>query len=92
MTPRQRETLSTIVAFISEWGWPPTLKELGEALSVHWSVAAKYVEALHDAGLIMREPAVNRGIALTVRGWNALGMDVPSCMPRLGAGPVTAPS
>ena len=62
-TERQREVLECIRAFIRDMGWPPTLREIAEHLSIRSTNGVNdHLIALEKKGLIKRERLKARGI------------------------------
>lgn len=54
LTPRQRETLAWVKAFIRENGMPPTVREIGRALEIESSSVFDLLQALERKGFIRR--------------------------------------
>lgn len=55
ISSRDREVLSYIVSFTNEFGYPPTVREIGEALYMTSpSTVQNHLVALTDAGYILR--------------------------------------
>ena len=66
LSERQRRILEFIEAFISEHSYPPTIREIGEAVKIGSTSVVNYnLNKLVRAGLIEREPDVSRGLRLT---------------------------
>ncbi len=65
LTKRQMEILEFLKNFISEKGFPPTVREIGKAVGLS-STASVYfqLKALEDKGYIKRDPAKNRCIEI----------------------------
>ncbi|HID89903.1 MAG TPA: repressor LexA [Anaerolineales bacterium] len=69
LTERQRQILRYIYEFGQEWGFPPSIREIGSAVGTpHPSVISHNLKRLEEAGLIEREPRRSRGIRLTRAG------------------------
>lgn len=69
MTPRQQEILSIIREYQQEFGYPPTLSELGQRLGISAkSAVRKHVQALARDGLIRLTAHRARGIELAELG------------------------
>ena len=63
LTPRQREVLDVIQRSLDAKGYPPTLRELAEALDIVGTTAVNYhLERLRVKGWIEREAGVARGL------------------------------
>lgn len=66
LTKKQKKALELIRIKIHETGYPPTVRELCEALGVHSSATAfKYLKILEKKGYIKREKEKTRAIQLT---------------------------
>ena len=65
VTKRQKEILEFLKKYISEKGFPPTVREIGSAVGLS-STASVYfqLKALEDKGYIKRDPAKNRCIEI----------------------------
>ena len=65
MTPRQRQILQFILQHIESKGYPPTVREIGEAVSLSSSSTVHaHLRSLEDAGLIRRDAVLTRAIKL----------------------------
>lgn len=65
ITPRQRQILQYILQHIEAKGYPPTVREIGEAVSLSSSSTVHaHLKALEDAGLIKRDAVLTRAIKL----------------------------
>jgi repressor LexA len=72
MTPRQRQILQFILQHIEARGYPPTVREIGEAVNLSSSSTVHaHLRSLEDAGLIKRDAVLTRAIKL-----------LPGTMPR----------
>lgn len=66
LTKKQKTALQLIRIKVQETGYPPTIRELCDALGVHSSATAfKYLKILEKKGYIKREKEKNRAIQLT---------------------------
>ena len=66
LTQKQKVALEQIRSRIQETGYPPTVRELCDALGVHSSATAfKYLKILEKKGYIKREKEKTRAIRLT---------------------------
>lgn len=64
LTKRQQEVLQIVTAHINEYGYPPTLREIGRQLSVSGTLGVmKHLEALEKKGYLSRQEGP-RGITL----------------------------
>ena len=71
MTPqlpeRQEKSLEFIKNYIADRGYPPTIREIGEAIDVSsTSLVSYYLNRLEERGLITRESSSSRAIRLNV--------------------------
>lgn len=68
-TERQAEALRFIAEHTAAKGYPPTLREIGDALRIQsTNGVADHVRGLVRKGLVTSARLVARGIVLTVRG------------------------
>jgi repressor LexA len=83
LTERQNRVFEHIRAYFREHSKPPTLKEIGDALSIRsTSGVSKHLHALEQKGYIRRIPNEARGIALVDAGADPYAFDaeVPSLL------------
>ncbi|MBN1564154.1 MAG: hypothetical protein JXA10_09960, partial [Anaerolineae bacterium] len=67
LSARQKNILKFIESFISDHGYPPTIREIGEAVDIASTSVVNYnLNKLVDRGFIERAPKVSRGLWLTV--------------------------
>lgn len=65
LSERQKRILSFIETFIHDHSYPPTIREIGEAVKIGSTSVVNYnLNKLVKAGLIERAPDVSRGIRL----------------------------
>ncbi|RME39132.1 MAG: transcriptional repressor LexA [Thermoflexia bacterium] len=65
LTLRQRQILEYIEAFIAENGYPPSVREIGEAVGLHSpSAVVHHLERLEQAGYLVRTPGRSRSLRL----------------------------
>jgi repressor LexA len=65
LTPRQRQILDYIVQHIDMHGYPPTVREIGEAVNLSSSSTVHaHLKNLEDAGLIQRDAILTRAIKI----------------------------
>ncbi len=63
LSPRQRRIMDCISAFIEEKGYPPTVREIGEAVGLRSSSTVHgHLKALEHSGHILRDAALTRAI------------------------------
>jgi repressor LexA len=68
LSERQRKILEFIKSFALNNGYPPTIREIGEAVSISSTSVVNYnLNALQKEGLITRDRTVSRGIRLAER-------------------------
>ena len=66
LSERQRKILDFIKSFSLNNGYPPTIREIGEAVEISSTSVVNYnLNALQKEGLIVRDRTVSRGIRLT---------------------------
>lgn len=65
LSARQQKILAFIETFIKENGFPPTIREIGQAVNINSTSVVNYnLNRLADLGFIERAPDVSRGIRL----------------------------
>ena len=65
ITARQQQVLEIVTRFIAEYGYPPSLRQIGEKLGVSGTLGVmKHLEALEKKGYIRRQGGSSRGISL----------------------------
>jgi repressor LexA len=68
VTDRQRAILDYLRVFVDEHGYPPTVREIGEAVGLRSpSTVHAHLAQLERAGLLRRDPTKPRAIELTDR-------------------------
>ena len=68
LSERQRRIVQFIKSFHLENGYPPTIREIGEAVGISSTSVVNYnLNALQKEGFILRDRTVSRGIRLTER-------------------------
>jgi repressor LexA len=68
LSERQRKILEFIKSFALDSGYPPTIREIGEAVDISSTSVVNYnLNALQKEGHIIRDRTVSRGIRLTER-------------------------
>jgi repressor LexA len=78
LTDRQLEVLRFIADQIEERGYPPTIREIGEALDIRSTNGVNdHLKALERKGFLTRDPVKSRALLPTGRGREALGADGP---------------
>jgi repressor LexA len=65
LTPRQRKILSVIRDFTAEYGYPPTIRQIGEAVDISSTSVVSYnLSVLQRKGYLTRDRDVSRGLRL----------------------------
>ncbi|AQP53437.1 repressor LexA [Vagococcus penaei] len=81
---RQEDILRYIYTQVTERGYPPTVREIGEAVDLSsTSTVHGHLSRLEKKGLIFRDPTKPRAIELTPDGLSFIGVQ-PSSIPMLG--------
>ncbi len=69
LTPRQRQILDMIVEHQTDRGYPPSVREIGEAVGLRSPATVKsHLDNLRDAGYLVRDPAKPRAIQVHYDG------------------------
>ena len=78
LTGRQREIWSFIVDYVDRHGYPPTVREIGEAVGLASpSTVHAHLANLERAGLLRRDPTKPRALELVGRGKGAAKSSEP---------------
>lgn len=65
LTARQRKMLAVIKEFMEEYGYPPTIRQIGEAVGISSTSVVSYnLDVLQRKGYLARDPEVSRGLRL----------------------------
>lgn len=81
---RQIEVLKFIHTCVSQKGYPPTVREIGEGVSLSsTSTVHGHLSRLEKKGMLQRDPTKPRAIELTALGLEAIGVQQES-IPMLG--------
>lgn len=81
---RQIEILKFIHTRVTEKGYPPTVREIGEAVQLSsTSTVHGHLSRLEKKGLILRDPTKPRAIELTASGLEKIDVQ-PASIPMLG--------
>lgn len=81
---RQIEVLKYIHEQVAQKGYPPTVREIGEAVHLSsTSTVHGHLARLEKKGLIQRDPTKPRAIELTAAGLEKIGIQ-PTTIPMLG--------
>ncbi len=77
LTERQMQVLGYIARSLRETGYPPTIREIGTALSIRSTNGVNdHLKALERKGYISRDDAKSRAVSLTMVGRDSLGLDI----------------
>ena len=69
LTPRQRQILDMIVEHQADRGYPPSVREIGEAVGLRSPATVKsHLDNLRDAGYLVRDPSKPRAIQVHYNG------------------------
>src|SRR5512132_3694745 len=76
LTDRQLEVLRYIARQIEDAGYPPTIREIGEALEIRSTNGVNdHLKALERKGFLTRDPVKSRALIPTSAAREALGGD-----------------
>ena len=65
LTARQEQVLGIVTRYINQYGYPPSLREIGKELAVSGTLGVmKHLEALERKGYLRRREGSSRGISL----------------------------
>jgi repressor LexA len=79
LTDRQLEVLRFIATRIEDHGYPPTIREIGEALDIRSTNGVNdHLKALERKGFLSRDPVKSRALIPTSRAREVLGGDSPA--------------
>jgi repressor LexA len=77
LSERQRKMIEFIKSFSLNNGYPPTIREIGEAVDISSTSVVNYnLNALQKADLIIRDRTVSRGIRLTEKSGGVRATDL----------------
>jgi repressor LexA len=83
LTGRQREIWTFLVDYVDRHGYPPTVREIGQAVGLASpSTVHAHLANLERAGLLRRDPTKPRALELVGRGRASSGADLAE-LPRL---------
>jgi repressor LexA len=84
LTGRQREIWSFLVEYVDRHGYPPTVREIGEAVGLASpSTVHAHLANLERAGLLRRDPTKPRALELVGRERGAAKGDAVAELPKL---------
>ena len=65
LSERQRKILQVIQEYTEEYGYPPTIREIGESVGISSTSVVSYnLNALERKGFLMRDRDISRGLRL----------------------------
>ncbi len=77
LTPRQKEVLDFLEAYIARHGYPPAIRDIGAHLRVNGTLGVmKHLTAREKKGYIRRDSGNSRGIRLASHGARAASLPV----------------
>jgi len=87
LTDRQLEVLRFIASQIEERGYPPTIREIGEALDIRSTNGVNdHLKALERKGFLSRDPVKSRALIPTGAARGVLGGEPASNVIPIGRG------
>ncbi len=93
LTDRQLEVLRFIATEIEERGYPPTIREIGEALDIRSTNGVNdHLKALERKGFLTRDPVKSRALIPTDAAREALGEPKGANVIRFPGGGAAAPA
>ena len=76
LTRKQRKVLEFLTSYTKKYGYPPTIREIGEHFGFFWTAARGFLQSLARKGFIKINPTKSRGIEII--GLNpAEGLKIP---------------
>jgi repressor LexA len=76
LTPRQRQVLEFVHAEVARRGYPPSVREIGEAVGLSSSSTVHaHLAALQDKGYLRRDPTKPRAIEVTLEPESGLAVE-----------------
>jgi repressor LexA len=84
LSARQRQVLELLQHFVTGRGYPPSLRELAQALGISLSAAHHYLQTLERKGYVRRDPARPRAIELLPNGGVGSPKLPPTYVPVIG--------
>lgn len=64
LTAQQERVLHFLTAYAKKYGYPPTVREIGEHFGFLWSAARGHLRSLEKKGFLRINPATSRGIEI----------------------------
>lgn len=75
MTERQEGVLEYLRRYAARFGYPPTIREIGDNFGILWAAARNHLKALEKKGFIRLRPQRSRGIEILGKGVSPLAQD-----------------
>jgi len=63
LTQKQQQVLTFLKKHAAQYGYPPTVREIGRQFGILWPAARGHLQALAKKGAIKLNPAVSRGLS-----------------------------
>ena len=93
LTPRQRQVLEFIDAEVRQRGYPPSVREIGEAVGLSSSSTVHaHLAALQDKGYLRRDPTKPRAIEVRLDAESGAADRAPSRAPRARSSATSPPA
>jgi len=64
LTRKQRKVLEFLMSYTKKYGYPPTIREIGEHFGFFWTAARGFLQSLARKGFIKINPTKSRGIEI----------------------------
>lgn len=78
LTFRQCEVLSAFAGLYETHGYPPTVRDVADALGLSNHGVECHLRLIEKKGCLRRDPVRSRGRTITPEGWFAIGRRQPS--------------
>lgn len=89
LTNKQKEILKFLISYVTEHGYPPTFREIGNHFGFLWTASKGHLKSLEKKGFIKLNSYRSRGIEIT--GLNTVNSSLLPVIGRIRAGtPVPA--
>ena len=93
LSTRQEAILEFIASFIDENGYPPTIRQIGEACDISSTSVVNYnLNKLEREGLLVRDRQVSRGLRLPTKPENPEFVRIPMAGRIVASEPVPVPA
>ncbi|MBI4839187.1 MAG: transcriptional repressor LexA [Nitrospirae bacterium] len=76
LTAKQKAVLEFLKDYTRKYGYPPTVREIGERFKFLWAAASRHLKAIEKKGFIRIYPARSRGIEI-MGLMQAKGLNIP---------------